>query len=305
MEAKYIGIAFLILAILLLLLGIVLVTVRIEKCKRKVRQMAMTEKVQILNELAEPFGFFYQRKEDVFTSQLDAWQRKQGYMALYDKAAASAGMVIDAWPTYFDYEGRTWLIEFWKGQYGINTGGEIGIYHADEIVSPYFYRTAHYDAAENSEMPQIYCYLEKKGEKIYELCAHHWWLTGFRMGLFSKPKDLCMMASLTFEETEMAQAFFDGLLKTGQPRNKFRICCNEVCVRVDFSRKVALIWRLQRKVVQIWDRMLCWLYRAASWPFTDTVDRLIYFYYMVPFFFRRMLRCGRGCRKKQRNCKGR
>ena len=99
MEAKYIGIAFLILAILLLLLGIVLVTVRIEKCKRKVRQMAMTEKVQILNELAEPFGFFYQRKEDVFTSQLDAWQRKQGYMALYDKAAASAGMVIDAWPT--------------------------------------------------------------------------------------------------------------------------------------------------------------------------------------------------------------
>ncbi len=305
MEAGYIGIALIAIAVLLLLVLIVLVIRWRETCKHKVRQMAMPEKIQILNELAEPFGFFYQRDEDVFTSQLDAWQRKQGYMALYDRAAASAGMVIDAWPVYFDYGGRTWLIEFWKGQYGINTGGEIGIYHADEIVPPYFYRTAHYDAVENNEMPKIYCYLEKKGAKIYELCSHHWWLTGFRMGLFSRPADLCMVASLTFGETEMAQAFFDGLLKSGQSRNKFRICCNEVCVRVDFSGKVALIWRLQRKIVQFFDRILCWLYRVVSRPFTDTVDRLMFFYYMVPFFFRRMLRCGRGCRKKQKNCKDR
>ena len=37
-------------------------------------------------------------------------------------------MVFDALPVYFDYQKKTWLIEFWKGQYGINTGAEIGIY---------------------------------------------------------------------------------------------------------------------------------------------------------------------------------
>lgn len=304
MQAVNIRIVIEMMAILLLLFVIIYMIVRREKCKRKVRQMAKPEKIQILNELAEPFGFFYQRDEDVFTSQLDAWQRKQGYTALYDRAAASAGMVMDAWPVYFDYEGRTWLIEFWKGQYGINTGGEIGVYHADEIVPPYFYRAAHYDAVENSEMPKINCFLEKKGKKVYELCSQHWWLTGFRMGLFSNPSDLCMVASLTFEETGMAQAFFDGLLKSGQSRNKFRICCNEVCVRVDFSRKVALLWRLQRKVVQIFNRLWCFLYRTASKPFTDTVDRLLFFYYMAPFFFRRMLRCGRGRGNKQKKYKG-
>mgnify|MGYP000621142798 CR=1 FL=1 len=37
---------------------------------------------------------------------------------------------------YFDYQGKTWLLEFWKGQYGINTGAEIGIYRADTLLSP-------------------------------------------------------------------------------------------------------------------------------------------------------------------------
>ena len=59
-------------------------------------------------------------------------------------------MVFDALPIYFDYRGRTWLIELWKGQYGINTGAELGIYHADKILSESEYKTALFTAAEDN-----------------------------------------------------------------------------------------------------------------------------------------------------------
>lgn len=89
--------------------------------EEKVLALTPGERVRLLNELAEPFGFAYLPSEDIFTSRLDAWQRDKGYEAKYDTMAVGAGMVIDAFPVYFNYEGRTWLVEFWKGQYGINT----------------------------------------------------------------------------------------------------------------------------------------------------------------------------------------
>lgn len=128
--------------------------------------MCDAEKIQLLNELAEPFGFCYVPCEDVFTSREDAWQRKQGYEALYDRAAVGAGMVFDALPIYFDYAGETWLIEFWKGQYGINTGGEVGVYHAGKVVPERYYRIAHFEAVEDQDMPFIQCRLDRRRKKF-------------------------------------------------------------------------------------------------------------------------------------------
>lgn len=292
---------FLAFPLLLLFCVLVLAVRRRVRSKRKVRCMEMEQKIRLLNELAEPFGFCYLFKEDIFTSRLDAWQRKSGYEALYDRVAAGANMVIDAWPVYFNYAGRTWLIEFWKGQYGINTGGEVGVYHAKEIVPPHFYKAAHYDAAENSEMPHICCRLERREKEVYELGARHWWLTGFRMGTFSQPSELRMMTTITFEDTAMAQAFFEGLQKSGRPRNRFRICGREVYVRMDLSAEYPLLRRLHRTLVLIGNRIWCLLYCGITRPFTQTADRMLFLYYQVPFCFRRMLRLAGGrCERREK-----
>lgn len=267
---------------------------RRKKSRRKVNQLEMPQKIALLNELAEPYGFFYDEREDVFSSHIDAWQRKNGYTAMFDKAAASAGMVLDAWPVYFDYAGKTWLVEFWKGQYGINTGGEIGIYHTEEPVSPYFYSVTHFEAAEDDEMPDICCRLERKGETVYEYCERHWWLTGFRMGTFSKPSDLKLLATLTFEEPKMAQALFEGLRRSGESRSRYRICGREVCVQMDFSKKHAPFIQLHRFLRQHMNRFFCYCYRVLTKPYTDTVERMIFLYYLLPGCFRRMLRLASG-----------
>ncbi|MCI5872044.1 MAG: DUF4474 domain-containing protein [Clostridiales bacterium] len=281
--------------VLLLLSAIICIgVVRRKKSKQKVSQMEMSRKIELLNELSEPFGFFYDEREDVFSSYRDAWQRKNGYTELFDKAAASANMIIDAWPVYFDYAGKTWLVEFWKGQYGINTGGEVGIYRTEEPVSPYFYPVAHFEAAEDDEMPIICCRLERKGKKVYEYCERHWWLTGFRMGTFSKPSDLRLLATLNFEEPQMAQALFEGLRRSGEPRSKYRICGREVCVQMDFSKKQAPLIGLHRFFVQLINRFYCRCYLILTKPFTNTAERMVFLYYLLPGCFRRMLRLASG-----------
>jgi len=45
---------------------------------------------------------------------------------LYDEAAAPLGMIVDCEPIHFEYKGKRWLIQFWKGQYDLPTGAEVG-----------------------------------------------------------------------------------------------------------------------------------------------------------------------------------
>lgn len=279
-----------ILALLFLLAVLLLVWLfRRRKSRLRVSRMGMPQKVKILNELAQPFGFFYDPREDVFTSHGDAWQRNFGYEALFDRMAAGANMVIDAWPVYFDYGGRTWLVEFWKGQYGINTGGEVGIYHADTLVPPHLYRKAHFDAAADEELPWIRCRLTRGPREIYTLEKYHWWLTGFRMGMFSRPCELTLTASVRFREPEMARAFFRALEQSGRPRENYHMYQNEVHVKMDFSEKPALLRRIHCRVIQGCNRFYCGLFGMVTRPFTGTADRMLFLYYQVPFAFRRML----------------
>lgn len=279
--------------ILLTVILLIVIIVRRIKSKRKIRRMCESDKIQVLNELAEPFGFYYIWKEDIFTSCVDSWQRKEGYEALYDKMASCLNIVMDALPVYFDYEGNTWLIELWKGQYGINTGGEVGVYRAKGIVPKIFYPAAHFDAVSNEEMPLIKCMLERKGKRVYTLERQHWWLTGFRMGTFSRPKKLRMTVDITFCDSRQAQAFYKGLEESGIPGNRFCIRCNEVYVRMDCGKRVHCLEKLHRVFVQLQNRFNCWLYRVVTCPFVCTVDRMLFLYYQLPFCFRHMLRLKR------------
>ncbi|MEW5785407.1 MAG: DUF4474 domain-containing protein [Bacillota bacterium] len=73
-------------------------------------------------------GYAYDADQVIFYSTLEAWQRSFGYCRLYDEAAPLLSMIIDCEPVHFEYRGRQWLIQFWKGQYALTTGCEIGVY---------------------------------------------------------------------------------------------------------------------------------------------------------------------------------
>ena len=73
-------------------------------------------------------GFLYDPDQDIIYSRMDALQRNFGYAFGYDAAALAMNAVIDCEPIFFDHDGKHWMIELWKGQYGLETGCEIGVY---------------------------------------------------------------------------------------------------------------------------------------------------------------------------------
>ena len=73
-------------------------------------------------------GFVYDPNQDIILSRMDPLQRNFGYAFGYDAAALGMSANLDCEPIFFDYDGKHWMIELWKGQYGLETGCEVGVY---------------------------------------------------------------------------------------------------------------------------------------------------------------------------------
>ncbi len=286
---------FLLLALLLsALLGCIFLQCRRKKIICKINSMDCCAKCSFLNELVYPFGYDFHCDCGFFSSTVDAPQRQAGYSWLYDYMAPRFQMVFDSLPVYFDYRGRTWLIEFWKGQYGINTGAEIGIYHADHIIPESDYKNAWFSCAENNEMLDCSFRLCRDGDECVCSCGRHWWLTAFLVGSFSKPACLTMESCITFPGREMLAAFVDGLKRAG---------CSEDCMSVRgltvcfvFHRdhqKYNCITRFWRRFSQWKNKCFCKLYLWVTRPFSCTEDRVLYLYFYLPVAFRKLLRLRR------------
>ena len=271
---------------------------------RKIQCMDCCKKVHLLNDLAEPFGFSYLPKQDIITSRTDAWQKKFGYRRLFDKSASRFNMVFDCEPVYFDYDDRTWMIELWKGQYGINIGGEIGIYTADSIVAPEQYDRTLFNGVSDNEMLDISMKLCFKGHPIFCIHENHWWLTGFKMGSYCNPEDLVMDASITFPNEDMLECFVNSLKHLGY--HECEICICNLTVSFTFSIphtcQPRLAHRCRCRFSQWQNRIFCKLYKLITKPFCCTLDRILYLYFFLPAAFRHLLLFKRCRRQKYHKC---
>lgn len=272
---------------------------------RKVKSMELCAKVNLLNELLFPFGFCYQQSADIVTSVVAAWQRQFGYCSLYDQSALHFGMVFDCEPLFFYYGGRTYRIELWKGQYGINLGAEIGVYYAEGIQKPEDFDSVRFQSIPNEELRVLEMILYYKGQKVFEGSCAHWWLAGFCMGQFAEPEELVMRVSITCMDQGMVSAFAKSLLHAGYPKCSLSIC--GLTVSFTFGCPFARQPRQEKKYRAAWvqgkNRRLCRLFLWVTRPFSCTLDRLLYLYFYLPFVFRRILKYKKS--RKQKFCKRR
>lgn len=267
---------------------------RKKKILKKLCCMDTCEKIRLLNELAEPFGFSYCCQEDIMTSTLNAWQRQFGYCSLFDKSAPRFNMIFDCEPIYFTCQGQTWLVELWKGQYGINTGAEIGIYQADGAIAPEDYPKTLFHSVSDNELLPMSMELFRHDRKLFGIRQRHWWLTGFCMGSYSKPKDLTLKCSLTFPSCHMLQGFVEGMLRAGYEKCELNIC--NLTVSFCFSTPKTG-QPVTRRLLAWWsglqNRLFCQIYLLITSPCSCTPDRILYLYYYLPAAFRNMLRLKR------------
>lgn len=285
--------------VIVLLLCIFFCFLRKKWARKKVCGLDCKTKCRRLDEALLAFGFCYDRCNDAIASCMYPWQREMGYCRAYDEAAPSMNMVFDSEPVYFDYEGRHYLLEFWKGQYGCTTGAEIGFYVCDETEafgkqdpSAYFY-----ECVRDEERLSMQFFLYKGEQVILKRQGVHWWLTGFVPGMFSESCELRMNIALTFPNRKMCMAFCEGLLRTGYgPEN---ICVEQTRVIFTFDRPwskqpgfygARYLRRINRR-----NQRNCRRYCRITKCFCTTLDKICYIGYCFPLLFRFVRKLGTKC----------
>lgn len=228
-------------------------------------------------------GFAYDRQSDTFYSLMDCWQRKMGYCRLYDEAAPGFSMIMDCEPIRFEYGGKRWLIELWKGQYGITTGAEIGVYNTsrEDVRSAKFTGTF-YESASDAERLPLSFVLYRNGKPLLKRKGLHWWLTGFRLGEYSTLRSLTMDARIGFPNREMCRAFVGGLREAGYQPGEFAVRGRSVRIHFGSPHTPQSLSPVQEAAVQKINESNCKLFETATARYTDTLDKLEYVKAAVP-----------------------
>lgn len=138
-------------------------------------------------------------------SVTDCWQKQFGFCLFYDVFSYLTPFFdYDTRRMKFDYEGKEWMIQIWKGRYIITTGCEIGIYTKDKDS-----HSTVYMGADGEDMLKMSMKLYHFDDLIVsrEKTAH-WWLTAFRFTpKCYLPNSMKMYGEIEMKSDEMAQLF--------------------------------------------------------------------------------------------------
>lgn len=155
-------------------------------------------------------GYLFDPKEMCFYTSADPWQRVIGYNEIFDILGPYTMIDYDTMRLRFPYGDKDWMIQLWKGQYGlVFYGAEIGVY-----TKPKDRNLMHYDAASDDEMLQMTMTLLRKEtglltgtkwvEKFSRPYGYYWWCTGFLPGnMYGHFEDLKMDVRITMKDYEM------------------------------------------------------------------------------------------------------
>ena len=128
-----------------------------------------------------------------YTNDKDAWQYNFGFGKIYDIASPYILLEYDYVRVFFTYEDKDWMLQMWKGQYGlVFYGGEIGIYnrpHDDKGVNAWTFFNC---PAEEDWLNMEMCFMwDEYSNGEYKAVfkrpyGKYWWCTGFVVGFDGK-----------------------------------------------------------------------------------------------------------------------
>lgn len=188
----------------------------------------VTAEKNFLRDLLEDrqiLSYQYSYEDDYYyTNDKEAWQYNFGFGKIYDVVSPYVLLEYDYIRVFFIYENKDWMLQMWKGQYGlIFYGGEIGIYnrpHADDGLPEWtFFNCPAEEDWLNMEM--TLWHEELDGTWTREFTREYdkyWWCTGFKNGHLrvEEPADeLRLTGRITFKDEEMTKIVAEGLLECG------------------------------------------------------------------------------------------
>ncbi|MCL2300288.1 MAG: DUF4474 domain-containing protein [Firmicutes bacterium] len=144
-----------------------------------------------------------------------AYQWLFGFNAAYDTLSPVAGCFYDTVRFKFNYGGRDWMVQAWKGTYGYGlfTGGELGLYNKPEW-SP----LEQYQGATTSDWIGMEFSIYSRQTKLFTRPMENtWWVTGFKRYIMQDwSREFCSMeGALRFPNAEMAAACAQAMAAKG------------------------------------------------------------------------------------------
>lgn len=151
-------------------------------------------------------GFECSVYELIIYASVNCWMRDFGFCFLYDLFCYTTPFYNYITRRYkFDYDGKEWMIQAWKGNYLCTNGAEVGIYNREKGSIGTYYDC--YDSEMNMSLKLSY-----DDEVIYDIQKPHWWINGFKISEdLYKPEAMTIEFSIEFPEQEMAKAFADSV----------------------------------------------------------------------------------------------
>lgn len=153
---------------------------------------------------------------DYFYHTKYAYQWLFGFNKAYDDLAFTMGCYYDTLRFEFNYGGRDWMTQVWKGTYGYGlfTGGEIGLYSKSQGTSAKLYQSITTKDWIGMEF-SLYHY---QNRLFIRPMDNTWWVTGFKRYITDKDfsRDyLVMEAELRFQSEGMAAACAQAMAQKG------------------------------------------------------------------------------------------
>jgi len=173
------------------------------------------------------FGFVLDPYQMTIINQKPVFQFGLGFNNIYDIFPWMVNVWADTVVCEFNYAGKDWRIQFWKGGYGVffATGGEIGVY-----TKPVNFPVGHYNAPlSQSDWLNMKYTIYNRGKELYTRPSPYlvgdegpyWWASGYKIlsictDFFSSPRsNVVMDATLELKDNRMAQLFVEEMKAAG------------------------------------------------------------------------------------------
>lgn len=154
-------------------------------------------------------GFEFNMNEMLGRTVIDCWQRNFGFCIEYDILCYILPIFNYRTRRFrFDYAGKEWMIQIWKGNYVIANGAEVGLYKREPgSVGTY------YDCAGDEDLLNMSMSLLHGDDVLYSMPEQpHWWLTGFKFcNKLYHPASLTLGFTIEMKDEEMLRAFTESI----------------------------------------------------------------------------------------------
>ncbi len=176
---------------------------------------------KLFNLISDPvsrtLAFEYNAKDDFYrTNENFGVQRYGGFANMFDDVGGGLGMDLDTQVVDFEYNGKAYRVQFWKGSYGFGNayGSEIGFYENDPNDDSGWYECANGEDEIRTRQTLIDT---STGESMtndtadYAKDGDHFWNLMIRTDDGHEKENLTQESVLYFDSQEQAEAFIEGI----------------------------------------------------------------------------------------------